>query len=83
MSAIKSYTHLGQLRFSVTVGRKSAREFKTAPEALQKGIEMALAEDPRAPALLAGKSFESQVGIIFGAETRERFFGQPKEGKQQ
>lgn len=77
MSSIKSYVEKGGLKYSVTIGRKTFKGFDNPQEALKKGIEIAQEIDPRSSKLVSGKPLERQVGIIFGAETQQRYFGQP------
>lgn len=74
MSKIQSYMDKKELKYSVTVGRKTFKGFSTAVEALRAGIEKAQYEDERASSLLIGKSLARQVGIIFGAEVAQKHF---------
>lgn len=73
MSSIKSYMDHKELKFQVTVGRKTFKGFNTALDALREGIARAAEEDARAADLCRDKSFESRVGIIFGAETKQKY----------
>ena len=76
MSELTTYTEGKILHFKVAVGRKSQRGFTCPIAALSRGIEMALADDARLQPLIDGKPLDRQVGIVFGAETRERYFNQ-------
>lgn len=74
MSKITAYKDGNEMHFKVSVGRKSQRGFANPLAALQRGIEMALIEDSRLERLISGKSLDRQVGIVFGAECRNKYF---------
>jgi hypothetical protein len=75
MSSIKTYIEDKELRYSVTIGRKTFKGFRTAREALMKGVHAAVEEDNRVSALISGKPFDRQVGIVFGADVVQKYCG--------
>jgi hypothetical protein len=77
MSTITSYMDGKTLKYRVVIGRKVFKGFSTPDEALRRGIDAVREEDPRSIALLDGKSFERQVGIVFGAEAQVKYCGEP------
>lgn len=76
MSKIKSYTENKELRFSVTVGRRTFRGFSDARSALARGVDEAQVSDPRAVDLLRSKPFDRQVAMVFGPEVAEKYIYQ-------
>ncbi len=74
MSKITAYKDGKETFFKVSVSRKSQKGFADPIVALQNGIEMALNEDKRLSSLVAGKSLDRQVAIVFGAECRDQYF---------
>lgn len=77
MSSLKSYMDNKELRYSVTIGRKTFKGYRTAKEALAAGVAHAQNEDSRASSLLIDKPLDRQVGIVFGAEVMQKHFPQP------
>ena len=73
MATIKSYMEGKQLKFRVSIGRKTFKGFTRPSDALKRGIEAAQAEMPQIAELLSGKPFDRQVGIVFGAEIKEQY----------
>ena len=76
MSRIKAYTENKELRFSVTIGRKTFKGFKDAKSALHRGIEEAQALDKRAVGLLRDKPFDRQVAMVYGPEIADKYIYQ-------
>lgn len=74
ISTIKSYTDNKIIKYKVTVGRRTYKDFKTPLEAAQKGIALAIEDWPSVIHFLEGKPIDRQVGIIFGAEIRDKYF---------
>lgn len=73
MATIKSYMDGKILKYRVSVGRKTFKDFTRPSDALRRGIEAAQLEMPQILDLLAGKPFDRQVGIVFGAEIRDQY----------
>lgn len=76
MSKLKSYMEGKELRFKVSVGRKTFKGFKTPREAAEKGIEAAVLDTPQVASLLHGKPLERKVGIIFGRDVMDQYFSE-------
>ncbi len=64
MSSLKSYMDNKELRYSVTIGRKTFKGYRTAKEALAAGVAHAQNEDSRGSALLVPSAMPAGCRLI-------------------